>query len=302
VQECIRFLITRPEGVYVDGTAGTGGHSEAIAKNLAPGGRLICLDRDADAVRLSRERLSTFGGRVTVLRGNFSDLKEILADQAQVEVDGALLDLGISTLQIEHSGRGFSFTRDEPLDMRMDQNEELTAQDLLIRLSIRELEDILRRYGEERKSKRIASLLKKSQGEGAVRTSLDLALLVEKAVPRSHRPGAKNPATRTFQALRIAVNRELENLEKFLDEAPSWIRKGGRVVILSYHSLEDRMVKQRMARWEKGCTCPPRLPRCVCGKNPLFRRLHRKGIRPTEAELAGNPRSRSATLRAAERV
>lgn len=287
----------------MDGTVGTGGHSETIARSLGPGGRLISLDRDADAVRIARERLSTFGGRVTVLRGNFSDLKEIVADLVQEgEVDGVLLDLGISTLQIEHSGRGFSFIRDEPLDMRMDQEEGLTAQKLITRLSARDLEEILRRYGEERKAKRIAYLLKKGLGSGAVRSSLDLAHLVEKAVPHSHRPGAKNPATRTFQAIRIAVNRELENLEKFLDEVPSWIRKGGRVVILSYHSLEDRMAKQAMVRWEGGCTCPPRIPQCVCGKKPLFRRLQKKGLKPTEAEIQGNPRSRSATLRAAERV
>lgn len=303
MQECIQFLLTRPDGVYVDGTVGTGGHSEKIARSLGPGGRLICLDRDADAVRIARERLSTFGGRVTVLRGNFSDLKEIVADLVQEgEVDGVLLDLGISTLQIEHSGRGFSFIRDEPLDMRMDQEEGLTAQKLITRLSARDLEEILRRYGEERKAKRIANLLKKALGSGSVRSSLDLAHLVEKAVPHSHRPGAKNPATRTFQAIRIAVNRELENLEKFLDEVPSWIRKGGRVVILSYHSLEDRMVKQAMVRWESGCTCPPRIPQCVCGKKPLFRRLQKKGLKPTEAEIQENPRSRSATLRAAERV
>ena len=286
----------------MDGTAGTGGHSEEIVKRLGPGGRLICLDRDADAVRLSRERLSTFGERVTVMRGNFSDLKEILADQRQGEVDGVLLDLGISTLQIEHSGRGFSFTRDEPLDMRMDQDERLTAGGLVDRLSVQELEEILRRYGEERKAKRIASLVKKASGSGAALSSLDLARLVEKAVPRSNRPGAKNPATRTFQALRIAVNRELENLEKFLESSPSCVRKGGRLAVLTYHSLEDRIVKQTMVRWERGCTCPPRLPRCMCGNHPTFRRVNRKGIRPTEAEIQENPRSRSATLRAAERV
>lgn len=286
----------------MDGTVGNGGHSEAIAQRLGPGGRLICLDRDAEAVRLSKERLSGFGEKVTVLKGNFSEMGPILEKLGRENVDGILLDLGLSTLQLEHSGRGFSFSRDEPLDMRMDQNDRVTARVLVNELPPREIENILRRYGEEKKARRIAALLEKARSSGGVQTSLQLARLVESAVPRSKRPGAKNPATRTFQALRIAVNRELENLDSFLEAAPSLTRKGGRVVILSYHSLEDRMVKQAMVRWEKGCTCPRDLPRCACGRNPLFRRLNRKGIRPTQAEIARNPRSRSATLRAAERV
>ncbi len=302
VGEVLRFLLTDPEGVYVDGTVGNGGHSEAIAGRLCPGGRLIGLDRDEDAVRRSRERLAGFGERVTVLKGNFSDMGAVLEGLGRKRVDGILLDLGLSTLQLEHSGRGFSFNRDEPLDMRMDQRDRVTAKDLVNDLPARELEDILRKYGEERRARRIAALLEKARGSGGIQTSGQLSRLVESAVPRSKRPGSKNPATRTFQALRIAVNRELQNLDTFLEAAPSLIKEGGRVVILSYHSLEDRMVKQTMVRWEKGCTCPRELPRCACGRDPLFRRLHRKGIRPTQEEIAYNPRSRSATLRAAERV
>ncbi|RJR48539.1 MAG: 16S rRNA (cytosine(1402)-N(4))-methyltransferase RsmH [Desulfobacteraceae bacterium] len=302
VGEVLRFLLTDLEGTYVDGTAGSGGHSEALAARLGPKGRLICLDRDTEAVRLSKERLSSFGERVTVLKGNFSDLRGILESLGQETVDGILLDLGLSTFQLDHSGRGFSFSRDENLDMRMDQDGGMTAGDLLNTLPLKELETILKRYGEERKAKRIAALVEKERRSGGIRSSLQLARLVESAVPRSRKPGAKNPATRTFQAIRIAVNRELENLDAFLKDAPFLVRKEGRVAILSYHSLEDRMVKQTMVRWEKGCTCPRELPRCACGKNPLFRRLNKKGIKPTEEEIAQNPRSRSAVLRAAERV
>ncbi len=286
----------------MDGTTGTGGHSEAIARRLGPDGRLICLDRDTDALRLSEERLREFGERVKVLKGNFSEMKSILAGLGESQVDGVLLDLGLSTLQLDYTGRGFSFNRDEPLDMRMDPDQPETAETLVNKLPARELENIFRKYGEERKARRIAARIEKQRKSDGIRTSLQLAGLVESVVPRSRRPGAKHPATRTFLALRIAVNRELENLDSFLKEAPSFIRVGGRVVILSYHSLEDRMVKQTMSHWEKGCTCPPELPICACGRNPLFRRLHKKGIRPTEAEIAENPRSRSATLRAAERV
>lgn len=300
--EVLQLLLTNAEGTYVDGTAGTGGHSEALARKLGPNGRLICLDRDADAVRLSKERLAPFGEMVTVLKGNFSDMGAILDRLGQEKVDGILLDLGLSTLQLDRSGRGFSFSRDETLDMRMDQDERVTAGDLVNTLPLKELETILRKYGEERKAKRIAALVGKERESGTIRSSLQLAHLVESAVPRSHRSGAKNPATRTFQAIRIAVNRELENLNAFLEDAPSLIKKEGRVAILSYHSLEDRMVKQAMVRWEKGCTCPREFPRCACGNTPLFRRLHKKGIKPTEEEIAQNPRSRSAVLRAAERV
>lgn len=302
VGEVARLLITRPEGVYVDGTVGSGGHSVEIAQKLGPGGCLICLDRDADAVRLSSERLSAFGRRVTVLKGNFSNLRSILAGLGQGPVDGVLLDLGLSTFQLENSGRGFSFSRDEPLDMRMDQDERRTAKELVNELPLRELENILKTYGEERKARRIAALLGRQRERGGIQRSLQLARLVESALPRSSRPGAKNPATRTFQALRIAVNQEIENLELFLKDAPSLIREGGRLVVLSYHSLEDRAVKQAMARWEKACTCPPELPRCACGEVAQFRRLQKKGVRPSETEVAENPKARSATLRAAERV
>ncbi|MBN1106088.1 MAG: 16S rRNA (cytosine(1402)-N(4))-methyltransferase RsmH [Deltaproteobacteria bacterium] len=302
LDETLHSLLTNPEGIYVDGTVGSGGHSEGIAANLGPRGRLICLDRDSAAVDLSRERLSVFGERVSVRKGNFAGLDLILETLGLTEVDGILLDLGISTVQLERSGRGFSFRRDEPLDMRMDHEDSMTAQDLINNLSSQKLETILRQYGEERKAKRIVRALGEGRRSGRIQSSLRLAELIESAVPRSSRPGSKHPATRSFQALRIAVNRELENLDRFLEWVPTKVKKGGRLVVLTYHSLEDRMVKQAMLNWEKGCICPRDFPRCVCGRSPLFRRLRKKGVKPSPREIGDNPRARSATLRAAERI
>lgn len=300
--EVAQVLTGSPEGVYVDGTVGSGGHSEVILRNLGDKGRLICLDRDSDAVLLARKRLDPFGERVTVLKGSYADLDSILTAMGQEEVDGVLLDLGVSSHQIEHSGRGFSFGREEPLDMRMDRESPVTAGELINTLSTKDLETILRRYGEEPRAKRIVKAVSEQRKLGRIDSSLQLAEIIRAVVPRSGRPGARHPATRTFQALRIAVNRELENLGILLGKSPSLIRKGGRLVVLSYHSLEDRMVKQAMLKWEKGCTCPPDLPRCACGKTPVFRRLFRKAVRPSQGEIQDNPRARSAILRAAERV
>ncbi len=302
LEKTLHALLTDPNGLYVDGTVGPGGHSEGIARKLGSEGRLVCLDRDGEAVSLAQKRLSTFGEKVTVLKDNFGALPSILKRLGLTGVDGVLLDLGISSYQIEQSGRGFSFSREEPLDMRMDQVDQITAEHLINRLPARDLEGILRRYGEEHRARRIVEAVVRQRGEGEIRSSLQLARLIESSLPRSYRPSPKHPATRSFQALRIAVNKELENLADFLKEAPSMIKKGGRMVVLSYHSLEDRLVKQAMAGWEKGCTCPPDLPRCACGKIPLFRRLWRKGIRPGQEEVSENPRARSATLRAAERI
>jgi 16S rRNA (cytosine1402-N4)-methyltransferase len=208
----------------------------------------------------------------------------------------------MSTHQLEGSGRGFSFSRDEVLDMRMDLDDEVTARQMVNSLSLKELEKTLWTYGEERRAKRIAKAIERERKRRPIETSLQLASLVESVVPRSHRPGAKHPATRTFQALRIAVNRELENLQAFLDKIPLLLVKGGRLVILSYHSIEDRAVKHAMMNWERGCSCPPDLPQCRCGRIPLFKRVHKKGIRPSSEEIEANPRARSAILRAAERM
>jgi 16S rRNA (cytosine1402-N4)-methyltransferase len=302
VHEAIRSLVNIREGIYVDGTVGSGGHSEAILKKLGGRGRLICLDRDSEAIRVSEERLLPLAGNVTLVKGNYADLDEILGDLELEKVQGIILDLGMSTAQLENSGRGFSFGRDEPLDMRMDLDEEVTAQDLVRRLPAEEIEHILRAYGEERRAKGIAKTIERERSKRPIDSSLQLADLIQSVVPRSHHPGAKHPATRTFQALRIAVNRELEHLKAFLEKAPELILKKGRLVVLSYHSLEDRMVKRAMTDWERGCRCPPGLPACGCGRAPLFKRLHKRAVRPDQREIQANPRARSAVLRAAERV
>lgn len=302
VDEVPEYLLTVPDGIYVDGTVGSGGHSEAIGKRITARGRLICLDRDSEAIRLSRKRLTPLGERVTLVRANYADLDQILRDLRVRRVQGIFLDLGMSTYQLDHSGRGFSFHRDEPLDMRMDSDDEVTAYRLINTRSPGELEILLRNYGEERKARRIANAIVRERKRGPIHSSRELANLVSTVVPRTYGPGSKHPATRTFQALRIAVNRELESLNIFLNKTPSLISGGGRLVVISYHSLEDRMVKQAMAGWERGCTCPPDLPRCACGKGPLFRRIRKRGVKAGKKEVGENPRARSATLRAAERI
>lgn len=302
VGEVVKYLVTKPEGIYVDGTVGSGGHSVAIGEKIKSKGQLICLDRDSEAIRMSAERLSPMRGRVTLIKANFAELNKVLHDLGFKKVQGILLDLGMSSYQLEQSGRGFSFTRDEPLDMRMDLNEEITASLLVNRLTPKELEKILSDYGEEKRAKAIAAMVVGERKKKSVDTSLQLANLLSAVIPPSRHPGTKHPATRTFQALRIAVNRELTHLEAFLDHAPSLIHAGGRLVILSYHSLEDRRVKQTMMAWEKGCQCPPDLPVCKCKKRPLFKRLLKKGIKPGEEEIMANPRARSALLRVAERI
>ena len=302
VNEVIKSLVTVQGGIYVDCTAGSGGHSEAIAGKISGEGRLICVDRDSEAIRFSRERLGYLGKRVTFIKANFAELDVILRDLGIGMAMGILLDLGMSSYQLERSGRGFSFNRDEPLDMRMDISDAITAQELINTLPAAELKRILREYGEEKRAISISKIIERERVKAPIRTSLQLANLVRSIIPPSRYPGAKDPATRTFQALRIAINREMENLKRFLDKAPSLIERGGRVVFLTYHSLEDRLVKQAMADWEKGCICPPDLPECACNKKPLFRRIYKKGIKPLKIEIQDNPRARSSILRAAERI
>ena len=302
VHQVAESLVTALGGIYVDGTVGSGGHSEAIGKRMGETGRLICLDRDPDAVRISQERLFFLGERVTVIKANYVDFADVLKAEGLNKADGVLLDLGLSSYQLDHSSRGFSFQRDERLDMRMDPEDAVTAHQLINDASTEELERILREYGEEKRAKSIAKRIEKERSLRSIDTSRQLASLIKSVVTTSHRSGAKHPATRTFQAIRIAVNRELENLKKTLDLMPAHIDKGGRLAVLSYHSLEDRMVKQTMMNWEKGCRCPPDFPVCVCGKKALFKRLHKKGVKPDQEEIKRNPRARSAILRIAERT
>ncbi|MBW1805580.1 MAG: 16S rRNA (cytosine(1402)-N(4))-methyltransferase RsmH [Deltaproteobacteria bacterium] len=302
VNEVIKALVTDPDGIYVDGTVGSGGHSEAIGEEISSKGHLICLDRDSEAIGISRDRLGFLGERATLIHANFAAMDEALEGLGVGKVNGILLDLGMSSYQIDQSGRGFSFNRDEPLDMRMDQDEETTAEQIVNCFSTREIEGILREYGEERRARSLARKIVRERRKQRIQSSLHLADLTRSVIPPSRRPGAKDPATRTFQALRIAVNREMDSLKTFLERAPALIGRGGRLVFLSYHSLEDRQVKQAMAVWEKGCTCPPDIPVCACGKSPLFKRLSRKGTKPDGKEIGENPRARSAIMRAAERI
>jgi len=303
VKEVLRALAIRPEGIYVDGTLGTGGHGLAMGQRLGPEGMLIALDVDPTAIQVAKERLKDLVCRREITKASYANLDEVLLGLGITKVDGVFLDLGMSSFQLDYSGRGFSFLRDEPLDMRMDPDEgDITAAYLLNTLSQQELEDLLRRYGEERKAKRISKAIIQARSRAPIETSSQLASLVRSVYPKPRGPVYRHPATRTFQALRIAVNRELDNLKTFLEKVPELLKPGGRVVILSYHSLEDRMVKQAMVSWEKGCICPPDFPQCVCGRSPLLKRLYRKAKRPSQAEMEENPRARSAILRAAERV
>jgi 16S rRNA (cytosine1402-N4)-methyltransferase len=302
VSKVLRDLITLSDGVYVDGTVGNGGHSTTIWEKIAGKGHLICLNRDSEAIKVSMARLSPHGERVHLVKANYSELDEVLQGLGFEKVNGVFLDLGMSSYQIERSNRGFSFGRDEPLDMRMDLDDAVTAHQLINKLPLKQLEKILRDYGEEKRARKIARSIEKERGKRSIDSSLQLANLIRSVLPPSRGPGVRHPATRSFQALRIAVNRELENLKTFLDKVPALIAKGGRLVVLSYHSLEDRLVKQAIMNWEKGCSCPPDLPRCACGKFPLFKRMHKKGVKPDQREIEGNPRARSATLRSAERI
>ena len=302
VHDVVKYLVSKPDGTYMDGTVGTGGHSQAIGKHLSGKGRLICLDLDPDAVSASKKRMAFLGDNVRIMKANYADMDKVLADLGWTAIDGALLDLGMSSFQLEKSGRGFSFSRNEPLDMRMDPENELTALHLVNNLKPRDLERLFEDYGEERRAKAIAKAIVRARLKKPIETSSRLAAVVKSVFSPSRGSWARHPATRTFQALRIAVNRELQNIETFLNKIPVIMAKRGRLVVISYHSLEDRLIKKTMVNWERPCTCPPEFPHCVCGKAPLFRRLSKKGLKPSGTEIKNNPRARSAILRVAERV
>ena len=301
VQEAIQYLNLKPEGMYVDGTVGSGGHSLEILSHLPEKSSLICMDRDPDAIRLSHERLSS-DHRVQLIRANFADLDRVIEKLAIDKIDGILLDLGMSSYQIEKSGRGFSFSREEPLDMRMNPDHKPTGDHLVNNLSAESLQTLLWEYGEERRAKTLARAVVKAREREPIQTAAQLARIIEAATPRSHGPWKRHPATKTFQAIRIAVNKEMDNLETFLRKIPTLMAAEGRLVVISYHSLEDRQVKKAMAHWEKTCTCPPDFPVCACDKSPAFKRVFKKGQKPEQAEIHHNPRARSAIMRVAERI
>ncbi len=302
VNEVIDYLNCSPGKTYVDGTLGGGGHAKAILEAIGSDGFLVGIDRDPDAIAHTGKSLHSFKPNVQIFHEDFTHLPEILSQLHITHVDGILLDLGLSLHQLEGSGRGFSFMRDEPLDMRMNPDQGQTAGALVNRLSQKDLADLIARYGEERRAVRIAKRIVDSRRQQAIGSSLQLAEIVKKAVPARYRRGRIHPATRTFQALRIAVNQELAALEEFLEGAVNILNPRGRLCILSFHSLEDRIVKERFKALAKGCTCPPQFPKCVCGKAPQVSILTKRPVRPGPQEVGTNPKARSAKLRAAERL
>ena len=301
LRECLEGLAIRPEGVYVDGTLGRAGHALEIVKRLTTG-RLIGLDRDAAAIDAARERLGDYGDRVTLVRGNFSDLEQVLRELDIPRVDGMLFDLGVSSPQLDEPARGFSYMHDAPLDMRMDTSAPLTAREVVNTWGEEELRRILYDYGEERYAPRIARAIVRRREQRPIETTLELVDCIKGAMPPRALREKQHPAKRSFQAIRIAVNGELDALPPMLEAAANCLRPGGRLAVITFHSLEDRIVKQKLRELATGCTCPPEFPVCVCGKKPRMTLLTRKPITPSSEELSENPRARSAKLRLAERT
>ncbi|MBR5684331.1 MAG: 16S rRNA (cytosine(1402)-N(4))-methyltransferase RsmH [Ruminococcus sp.] len=298
LEECMDGLDIRPDGIYVDGTAGGAGHSSAIAARLSEKGRLIALDRDPDAVAAATERLSVYPN-ARVYHRNYSEIRAVL-DELDIEyVDGILMDLGVSSFQLDEGSRGFSYHSDAPLDMRMSK-EGMSAADVVNTYSESELARIIFEYGEEKFSRRIASNIVSAREASPIETTLQLADIIRDSVPQKARR-EKNPCKKTFQAIRIAVNGEFEHLEKGLEDAFFSLRAGGRLAVITFHSLEDRIVKKKFAEWCRGCVCPPDFPQCVCGRKPQGNLVNRKPLEAKEQELERNNRSRSAKLRIIER-
>ena len=300
LNESIEALAIRPEGVYVDGTLGAGGHSLEIARRLTTG-LLVAVDRDQNALDHAAERLAPFADRVRFVKSNFERVAEILEELGLPGADGMLFDLGVSSPQLDDAERGFSYMEDAPLDMRMDRAAPLTARDVVNEWSEAELTRILRDYGEERYAARIAGKIVRRRAERPVETTLELGDVIHSAMPAAALREKQHPAKRSFQAIRIAVNDELGSIERMLDTAPDKLLPGGRLAVISFHSLEDRLVKNAIRKREKGCTCPPDFPVCVCGFKQSLRSVG-KPITAGEEELKNNPRARSARLRVAERV
>ncbi len=302
LDECMEGLAIRPDGIYIDGTAGGAGHSSAIAARLSERGRLIAIDQDEAAVQTATERLSAFGERATVVRSNFREIADVCKMLGIGQINGLLLDLGVSSYQLDTAERGFSYQADAPLDMRMDHRNPLTAYEVVNGYSEDAIRRILFEYGEERFSSRIAAAISRAREQAPIETTGELVKIVKSAIPAAARDGGHHPAKRTFQALRIEVNAELDVIEPAIRSAVSLLAPGGRVAIITFHSLEDRIVKQTFADLASGCTCPKDFPVCVCGKKPLVRVVSRKPILPSKEELEENPRSRSAKLRVAEKL
>lgn len=301
LQECLDGLNIKPDGIYIDGTLGGAGHSSQIAKRLTTG-RLIGIDRDPVALKAAGERLSPYGDRVTLVHSNFCRMAEVVKELGLPGVDGILLDLGVSSPQLDEVSRGFSYMADAPLDMRMNGKDALTAREVVNTWPQEELRRILWNYGEERYAPQIAAAICRRREESPIETTLELVDVIRSAMPASALREKQHPAKRTFQAIRIAVNDELGSVEKAMEAAIPLLNPGGRLAVITFHSLEDRIVKLAMAEAAKGCTCPPQFPVCVCGKKPIVKLISRKPIVATPEELEANPRSRSAKLRVCEKL
>lgn len=302
LQECIDALNIRPDGIYLDGTLGGAGHSSQIARRLTEGGRLIGVDRDRTALAAAKERLAPYADRVTLVHSNFAEIDAILDSLGIPAVNGMLFDLGVSSPQLDDASRGFSYMADAPLDMRMDKDDALTAGEVVNTWPQGELRRILYDYGEERYAPQIAAAICRAREKAPVETTLELVDIIRSAMPAQALREKQHPAKRSFQAIRIAVNDELGAVSRMMQAAVGRLNPGGRLTVITFHSLEDRIVKSEMQQAARGCTCPPEFPVCVCGKKPLVKLVTRKPIVSGPAELEENPRARSAKLRVAEKL
>ena len=301
LDECIEALNIRSDGIYLDGTLGRAGHSREIVRRLA-GGRLICVDRDQAALDAAQERLAPWMDKVTLVHCNFDQVDRILDKLSLPGVDGMLFDLGVSSPQLDDGSRGFSYMADAPLDMRMDREEGLTAAEIVNGWPQEELRRIISQYGEERFAPQIAGAIVRRRVDRPISTTLELVEVIRSAMPPKALREKQHPAKRTFQAIRIAVNDELASVDRMLQRAVPRLNRGGRLAVITFHSLEDRIVKTGLAGFARGCTCPPDFPVCVCGRTPDVKLIHKKPILPSEREIEENPRARSAKLRLAEKL
>ncbi len=302
LNETIESLDIKPDGIYIDGTLGGGGHSYEICRRLKDKGRLIGIDQDEDAIAAARKRLEEFGDKVTIVRDNYCNFKQILDDLGISGVDGIVLDLGVSSYQLDNTERGFTYKYDTPLDMRMDQRQQLTAKTIVNEYDEQALYRIIRDYGEEKFAKNIAKHIAAARKEKTIETTYELNDIIKAAVPARMRVEGGHPSKRTFQAIRIECNRELEVLESSLEDMVNMLNPFGRLCIITFHSLEDRIVKNAFREMENPCTCPPDFPVCVCGKVPYGKAVPHKAILPSQKEIEENKRSKSAKLRVFERI
>lgn len=302
LNETIDSLNIKPDGIYVDGTLGGGGHSFEICKRLGDGGRLIGIDQDLDAIAAATERLQPYKDKVTIVHSNYQDIDSVLKGLSISGVDGIVLDLGVSSYQLDNVDRGFTYREDTPLDMRMDQTQPMTAKDIVNDYSEMELYRVIRDYGEEQFAKNIAKHIVRARSDKPIETTGELNEIIKAAIPAKLRQGTGHPSKKTFQAIRIELNHELDVLEQSLDTMIKWLNPGGRLSIITFHSLEDRIVKTIYRRNMNPCTCPPSFPVCTCGKVSMGRVVTRKPIVPSEQELADNKRAKSSKLRVFERI